>query len=599
MHEPLTTRTVATAARKALAALTALGLFAKRAKRKTVSTLTASFPSALKALLARAALSALSGALYYAAFPGVGWWPLGFVALTPLLIAAGCQPALRAALFGFLTGIVAVSAGYWWLLSTLYSGAGLSRPVSAIVFAVFVLWHAGRFAVFVLLIPLLQGRRLPWLGAVAAAFVTSETIYPVVFPWYLGATIHGVPLLTQTATVGGPVLVGLPLAVTSALIATWTKRLVERKNGTKRTKILQKRDKIALAVALGAPALFGAVTIPFVDERVASAPDIKLGIVQGNIAMPLVPATAHEVFTAQVNASKRLAAEGADLIVWPESAFIHVLCAADPSDIFGRTEAASVHAPMLVGATMQLDQTEAHSEMSGFGPKPAERGKSCPSTGKYLVNSAILFDSQGQVQGRYDKQHRVPFAEFSPLELPRPLLPRHTTSQGTSQYSLQSLKHIATTPYAGPIPFEDKRITALICYEDLLTGYVARTVRQQRPHLLVNLTNDGWFAHSHAAKMHHALAKLRAVEHRRFMLRATNTGVTSIIDPVGRESLRMPPWTRDKAVHPVKWLYTMTPYSHWGDLPWYIAAAITITSCLLRPKNKQKKCSASKQQKML
>lgn len=126
------------------------------------------------------------------------------------------------------------------------------------------------------------------------------------------------------------------------------------------------------------------------------------------------------------------------------------------------------------------------------------------------------------------------------------------------------------------MPFEDKRITVLICYEDILPRFVASAVRHHQPHLLVNLTNDGWFGTSWEPEIHLALAKFRAVEHRRYLARATNTGQTALIDPVGRVAARAPAFVEASLVAEARWMHGWTLYEIWGDIPWYFVALASI-----------------------
>jgi len=126
------------------------------------------------------------------------------------------------------------------------------------------------------------------------------------------------------------------------------------------------------------------------------------------------------------------------------------------------------------------------------------------------------------------------------------------------------------------VTFEGFRLGVLICYEDILPGFVRRVVRDTRPHLLVNLTNDAWVGDTPEPWIHLALAKLRAVEHRRYLVRATNTGVSAVIDPAGRVVTRSGAFTRENLRAEVAMLEDTTPYALWGDWPSWIALAAVL-----------------------
>lgn len=483
-----------------------------------------------------------SGVLYFVAFPGVGWWPLGYVALAPLLVAIRHRRPAAGALLGWAAGTVTTFLGFFWLVDTIRIHGHFPWGVAMLLHLLLSVAQAGRFALFGTLVCAVDGRRWPWPVAVGGAFVASEIAYPLLFPWFLGACLHAHPTLIQTADVGGPILVGLPMAITSAVVASLFPPQGPR---------LPDRSTVAAAgAAVLLPLVYGSLVIPFADRRVAKAPMTRIGLVQGNLPMP--PATAetlHDRFLDQIQRTRDVTAREAALVFWPESAFVHVLPEDAPGDLLRRTEASTLEVPLLVGALI---------ERSG---EPAR-----------LYNSALMVDRHGAVQGRYDKQHLLPFGEYLPLGDRLPWLYRLSPGSG----------RISPGPHRGPIPFEDKRITVLVCYEDILPGLVNAAVRHHQPHLLANLTNDGWFGDSEAAGIHFALAKFRAVEHRKYLVRATNTGMTAVVDPVGRVVVEAPARVAASLVAEVRWLHGWTLYGWWGDFPWYLAA-VGILGCAWVP----------------
>jgi apolipoprotein N-acyltransferase len=107
-------------------------------------------------------------------------------------------------------------------------------------------------------------------------------------------------------------------------------------------------------------------------------------------------------------------------------------------------------------------------------------------------------------------------------------------------------------------------IGPLICYEDILPELGRQAVRQGAQ-LLVNLTNDAWFGRTRAPYLHRTLAAFRAVENRVYLVRVTNTGLTSIIDALGREQTALPIYQRDTLVHAIQPLQLSTLYTRFGD----------------------------------
>ncbi len=499
----------------------------------------ASWRASVVGLPAAVALSVASGVAYFAAFPGVGWWPLAFVALTPLLVACQGRSALAGAALGLLMGTVATFSGFGWLADTFSIHGGFSPVIAWGLLAVVSIFQGGRFAVFAAFSCALARKQWPAVPAAVAAFAVSEVAYPLIFPWFFGACLHDFPVMIQIADVGGPILVGLPLAITAAALASLTQ--------PSRQRVVRASLLVGGAIAL--PVAYGLLVTPFVARDIDRAPRVRVGLVQGAIPMPPVTrATLEERFADQIARSRQLVADGADLLIWPESAFTWVLPENRPADVVRDTAAGSLGVPLLTGALL---------ETSDSPPR--------------LYNAAIMLDHHAQMTGRYDKQHLLPFGEYIPLGEQFPVLHRLSPASG----------RISRGDHAGPLPFEDKRISVLICYEDVLPEYARKLARSHRPHLLVNLTNDGWFGMSHEPAIHLALSKLRAVEHRRYLARATNTGPTGVVDPMGRVMARAPAFGPASVLADARWMHGWTLFGWWGNWPWYLLGAAGLAACFV------------------
>ena len=129
-------------------------------------------------------------------------------------------------------------------------------------------------------------------------------------------------------------------------------------------------------------------------------------------------------------------------------------------------------------------------------------------------NRVQLVDELGEVRGTYDKVNLFPFGEYLPVEGQVPWL-RALSPSSDRLHPGRDLR---------PLPFRAWRIAALVCYEDTLPRFVRQVVGDGSPHLLVNLTNDAWFGDSSEPSIHLALSQLRAIEQRRYLVRATKTG---------------------------------------------------------------------------
>jgi apolipoprotein N-acyltransferase len=189
-----------------------------------------------------------------------------------------------------------------------------------------------------------------------------------------------------------------------------------------------------------------------------------------------------------------------------------------------------------------------------------------------LFNSALLTDSAGQVKGRFDKQRLVLFSEGMPFGETFPIL---------YDWSPNSGKFVPGTLY-DPLPVGDHQIATVICYEDIIPGFVNRIVRNGDPDLLANLTNDAWFGDTTEPWIHLALSQLRAVEHRRFFVRSTNSGVSAIIDPVGRVVSHTGTFEEAALVGDVAWLRGLTGYEVLGDAPWWLVSLLALVASFVR-----------------
>ncbi len=175
-------------------------------------------------------------------------------------------------------------------------------------------------------------------------------------------------------------------------------------------------------------------------------------------------------------------------------------------------------------------------------------------------NTALLLDRDGRVLGRYDKNYLLIFGEYLPLSDWFPFLKDWFPEAG--DFRPGRTVEVFEMKGAGADPV---RVGVMICYEDIIPAFTRR-LHEKQPHFLVNITNDAWFGRTTEPYQHLSLATFRAIENRRFLVRATNTGVSAIVDPVGRilqaTSLDRP----EVLVADVARLHGETPYQRYGDV---------------------------------
>jgi apolipoprotein N-acyltransferase len=192
-----------------------------------------------------------------------------------------------------------------------------------------------------------------------------------------------------------------------------------------------------------------------------------------------------------------------------------------------------------------------------------------------LYNTAVSSDPAGNVTGRYDKQYLLTFGEYLPLGETFPVL--YQWSPNSGHFSPGS----SLDPLVVDVRGERHPVTALICYEDILPRFTNDAVRHAKPELLVNMTNDAWFGDTTEPWEHLALAAFRAIEHRRYLVRGTNSGVSAVVDPVGRVIAHSGVFRQETVAATIHWMQSQTVYEKVGDWPWLLVSLALVTGCFV------------------
>jgi len=448
-------------------------------------------------------LATLSGCLWFLAVAPFDFSALAWVAALPMLLAVERTASFKQALFlGWWAGVVETAGGFYWLIDTTQRFAGFPWWAGALVLLAFC---AARAIIFLLFTALLCGIRrrvrVPMTLLAPIALVSCELVVPQIFPCgqWISQAWH--PLVIQIAELTGP------LGVT-ALLMLVNGALYDLGVDGRAARI----PAIAAGTLLAAALIFGAVRIRQVDELVARAPRLKVGLVQPNFAYTVDGDFQRDEVLRQLTAlqteSRRLQDAGAQLLVWSEGSYPITLPRDFAAD-FAPESLAMIRRgfslPTVIGADM-YDET--HED---------------------AFNSAILLAEDGRMVSRYDKVRLLAFGEYIPgietFPWLRKLLPagsgRFTAGQGPALLTLRQPD--GQVWKLGPV----------ICYEDILQGFL-RGVGRLHPDLLVNLTSDSWFGADTEPYEHLALAVFAGVELRVSMVRAVNSGISALIDPVGR-----------------------------------------------------------------
>ncbi len=490
--------------------------------------------------------ASLTGFLYYLAFPGVDYWGFAFIAWIPWMLALrGATPG-RAAMQGLAVGLVSHLLGFSWLLEMLKVFSGFSTNVCAVLMVLLCAYQGASFSLLGWLYARASARGWPAGFVFVAAFSACETVYPLLFPYNFGATMHLVYPIAQVAEIGGPLLVALvifaPGWAISSVIYRWRMSLrgeqalsfsgAFRAEGWIRTSFL-------LLVPLIASS-YGLVRIVQIDEIVENAEKVRVGIVQANISLTDKLQSPADGLKTNISLTRKLVAqEKIELAVWPETAIAGAVQEDQAHRFYKERVTRRLRVPTIIGAVLwrAVDDAREHA----------------------LFNSALISDRKGNIKGRYDKQFLLLFGEYLPFGEEFPILYEYSPNSG----------NFSPGKSFAPLLFEGHEIATFICYEDIAPTFVNRLMQHGNPELLVNMTNDAWFGDTAEPWEHMALAKMRAIEQRRFFVRSTNSGVSGFVDPVGRMMKNTGTFHKAAIAEDVAWLTIDTPFRHLGYKPWW------------------------------
>lgn len=494
-------------------------------------------PSRKSLLVAFAAgLSCVAG------FAPLGLFPVPVLALAVLFhLWAKADTPREAGWLGFAFGLGLFAAGTSWIYVALHDYGGMPLPLAAL--ATFL------FAAFLALLPALAGyaqARLPnvnfsWFRSpeeerrvqpagrfVVPMQVALGVLMPAVWvllEWLRGTLFTGFPWLTL-----GYAHSDSPLAGYAPLLGVYGVSLVAAVSAGLLAILWRERwgRQGRIAVALLAALWIGGAALRVVEWTQPQGEPFTVALVQGNISQDLK--FNEDALIGTLEIYRRLALQSdARLTVLPETA-IPLLREQVPPEL---VEKLRLHARSNDGDIM-------------IGSFEHDAG------GYY--NSVFTLGSADEQH--YRKNHLVPFGEFIPLRaLLGPLvndvlhIPMGDLARGGERQP--------------PLVVAGQRVAANICYEDVFGEEIIRALPQAG--LLVNFTNDAWYGRSHAAEQHNQISQLRALETGRMMLRATNTGVTSIIGTDGKVLQQLPQHQEGVLRGTAQGYEGATPYVRWGN----------------------------------
>jgi apolipoprotein N-acyltransferase len=532
------------------------------------------------------AMAILSGILQVLPFPIAGPVPiwrtaLSWIALAPLLAAligddAKGQPLspIQGAALGYCSGFVWYLGNCYWVYQTMYLYGGIAKPISAGILLLFCLYLALYHALFGGLIAAFRRGTL----SAHKALLISPIVWVAVelararitgFPWdLLGYTQVDNPLLIKLAPFTG--VYGISFAI-AAINALWLLRIA-----------VKGRRSVIPSIAIASAAV---VLLFVVSEKSSKKPapqgtaavatllqeNLEVGAAAAAAGPPLTENQRLESFAAlslsppasstcdgipelastncqRLIPQSRVNSDGTpnrwptNLIVWPEA----------PNDFFETEQ------PFRTAMSNLARVADAPIISQNIGIDEA------PGAQLRYYNSASFITADGNFAGRYDKMHLVPFGEYTPYK--RLFFFAGNLLQNVGLFEPGNRRIVFNTG--------GHSYGTFICYESIF-GDEVRQFENIGADVLVNVSDDGWYGDTSAAWEHLNMMRMRAIENHRWILRATNTGVTAAIDPSGRVVIAAPRHIRTSIRAGFDYEHDVTFYAAHGDIFAYLCALLT------------------------
>ncbi|MGH9413396.1 MAG: apolipoprotein N-acyltransferase [Terriglobales bacterium] len=501
--------------------------------------------------------AAASGAALAAIFPTIGWDWMAWFALVPLwIVVARAENVWRALWPGYVAGVVFFAISCPWIATTVHHYGDLSSFMAGVVFVCFLLLMGSYLALFALVgfaVGHGIGHRLWPLPFVWVAVELFRTYTPMGgYPWnLLGYSQYshvGFMMVTTVAGVyGASFLIALANTLVAALLLRfWDGRSLEAQAAGWHWPT---RGDAGLAVGLALVLAFA--TLPYHPQLSPLRP-LHARLVQPNTALNenWNGSRLQQFLKQQEALSDPAGSPAVNLILWPEQPA--------PLEYAMQPQFQAMTAELLsrTHATFVFDQVT----------------YALTATGRLDVNqprnSALLIRPDGTTGEQYNKIHLVPFGEYVPL--PDWLQRMLGASKLVQNVGSFVPGHKLTLFYLG-----GHRFAALICYESIFPQ-LARKETLKGAEWLVNLSDDSWYGHSSAQAQGLMMARTRAMENHRWMLRDTDNGLTAVISPYGQVTAELPPNQAASLAAGFQPITKLTFYTIHGDWLAYACCLIVL-----------------------
>ncbi len=483
-------------------------------------------------------LAIIAGALTTLAFAPFDWWPLGLLSIA--LLYQGLQQLSpgQAALRGWCWGLGLFASGVSWVYISIHVHGYASPALAGLLTGLFV----SGLALVIALAAWLWARWLRpaqpgWLACFgfAALWVAQEIFrgwFLTGFPWLYQGYIHTDTWLAGFAPIGGVWLLTFLTVLSACLLSE--------------LRLWKRPSHAAAAVALLLAVWLGGKGLGAIEWTKPTGEPLSVALIQADIPQSRKWDPDHIQQTLSLYRDLSYAQGPVDLILWPETAI-----------------------PVL--------KTQAQGFADAMAANLAEQGTTLITgipvdnydTGELRIFNGIMV--AGTEENQYLKNKLVPFGEYVPMEqVLRGLiaffdLPMSSFSRGP-----------AVQP---PLQAAGYRLAPFICYEAVYPDFAARLAAQSE--LLITISNDSWFGESIGPLQHLQMARMRAIESGRWMIRGTNNGVTALIDHRGDITARIPQFQQVVLSGWVQPREGLSPYLRWRSWPLKIGVLVILLACAL------------------
>ena len=464
------------------------------------------------------ALAVVSAVMLALLFPPYSVPMLAPVALAPLLYACVREGSWRRRLLmGEIAGVTYWLLHCYWINYVLATHGGLDGPVGWFTMFLFAALKGIHMAIFAALAGWLMESRWATLAVPALWVGLERTHAEFGFQW----------LLLGNAAID----MSLPLRL-APLVGVYGVSFVLAMLGTGLALAALRRPRLELAPLAALLLLYAAPPLP-----VVAAPKHQAAVMQPNVPQDArwddasLTRLIERVFRSSAGTALDVSQPKPDLILWPES----------PAPFFFDAD------PAFTAAARQLARSTRTYFLFGAIAYTAKQEQ---------LNAALMLSPAGAELSRYAKMYLVPFGEFVP-----------PVFFWVNKITKEAGDSVPGTRIEVP-RVDGHGVGGFICYESAFPELVRRFA-DEGSELLINLTNDGYFGRTGARQQHLLLARMRAVENGRWLLRPTNDGFTVSIDPTGRIYEQLRPFEATAGRLHFNWIGTKTPYTRYGDwFPW-------------------------------